>query len=194
VIEQPPLGLGPAVKALAACAARTAALIARRRIRQPAEHVGWRCRFADGTSAVVYRETVVVRPQPTLPVVLVVGFRLRHVRRPAALALFRFKSVLNTLLFAGFPGFVSKLWLAHDEHGLYRGIYDWDDPTAAEAYVRALWWALAVVSDPPSIHYALLPGLRRDELLRNPGVAGVFKTHKVSAWWRVAEVEESRAA
>jgi hypothetical protein len=29
--------------------------------------------------------------------------------------LFRAESLLNTPLFVGFPGFVSKLWLAHDE-------------------------------------------------------------------------------
>jgi hypothetical protein len=29
---------------------------------------------------------------------------------------FRAESILNTPLFAGFPGFVSKLWLAHDEN------------------------------------------------------------------------------
>ena len=35
-------------------------------------------------------------------------------------------SLLNTPFFVGFPGFVSKLWLANDEHGVYRGLYRWD--------------------------------------------------------------------
>jgi hypothetical protein len=35
---------------------------------------------------------------------------------------FRWESLFNTPLFVGFPGFVSKLWLAHDEHDVYRGI------------------------------------------------------------------------
>jgi hypothetical protein len=42
-------------------------------------------------------------------------------------AAFRGESLLNTPLFAGFPGFVSKLWLANDGLGRYRGLYEWDD-------------------------------------------------------------------
>lgn len=40
--------------------------------------------------------------------------------------MFRPMSLLNTPFFVGFPGFVSKLWLANDEHGVYRGLYQWD--------------------------------------------------------------------
>jgi membrane protein len=60
---------------------------------------------------VVYRETVIDRPPALLPAVLVVSFRLRHVNRGWAHSLFRPESELNTVLFAGFPGLVSKLWL-----------------------------------------------------------------------------------
>ena len=191
MIEQPPLGLGSAVTALAACAVRTAALIAQRRIRQPGEHVGRRCQFADGTTAVVYRETVADRPPPASPAVLVVSFRLRHVHSPRAHALFRLESVLNTVLFAGFPGFVSKLWFADDDNGVYRGLYDWDDAVLAEVYVRALWWVLALVSVPASIHYAVLPGVRRDELLRDPHLTDATAPDEIGAWWRLARVEAS---
>jgi hypothetical protein len=59
---------------------------------------------------------------------------------------------LNTPLFVGFPGFVSKLWLAHDEKSLYRGVYQWNDGRQADRYVRALWWVLAAVSVRSSIH------------------------------------------
>ena len=51
-------------------------------------------------------------------------------------ALFRFESVFSTPLFVGFPGFVSKLWVAHDSSGTYRGVYEWDGATLAEDYVR----------------------------------------------------------
>jgi hypothetical protein len=57
-------------------------------------------------------------------------------------AAFRRESLLNTPLFAGFPGFVSKLWLADDDLGRYRGPYEWDDPLLAENYARALWRVL----------------------------------------------------
>jgi hypothetical protein len=164
---------------------RTVALLARGRIRQPRTHVGRRIRFKDGTAARVYRETVIVRSPPADPAVLVVGFRLRHVRSPIAHALFRLESELNTVLFAGFSGLVSKLWLRHDENGLYRGIYQWDGSDSAVAYVRALWWALALVSVPDSIHYAVLPSLDRDDVLADPGlVDGVVA--RPGGWWRPA--------
>ena len=104
-------------------------------------------------------------------------------------ALFRLESVLNTVLFAGFPGLVSKRWLAHDERGVYRGLYEWDDPVLAEDYVRALWWVLALVSVRSSIHYAVLPGLHRDDLLRDPHVADGMALEESHAWWRLSAIE-----
>jgi hypothetical protein len=189
VVEQPPVRAGTAMRGLGRCALWTAMMLAQRRLHQPRGHVGVRCRFADGTSALVYRETIVDRPPPEQPAVLVVSFRLRRVRSPRAHALFRFESLLNTVLFAGFPGFVSKLWFAHDEHHLYRGLYDWDDPSLAESYVRALWWVLALVSVPASIHYAILPGLHRDELLEDPHAVDDIATDQPVAWWRLTGVE-----
>lgn len=188
VIERPPLPPGAALRALARCALRTAVLLATRRLHQPAEHVGRRLRFADGTTGVVYRETVVDR-EPSAPAALIVGFRLRGFRREWAHALFRAESVLNTVLFAGFPGFVSKLWCRHDARGVYRGVYEWDDPALAEAYVRALWWVLALVSVRGSIHYAVLPGIHRDELLDDPHVTDGLASDEATAWWRLAEAE-----
>ena len=152
----------------------------------PSQRVGTRLRFADGTSARVYRETAVDRGATADPCVLVVEFRLRAVRGRGH-AVFRWESLLNTPLFVGFPGFVSKLWLADDERGRYRGLYEWDGPRLAENYARALWRVLALVSARGSIHYAVLPGLRRDELLDRPqGPHGAAAD--AGAWWRLAEV------
>jgi hypothetical protein len=142
-------------------------------------------RFADGTSARVYRETVIDRDATRDPCVLVVEFRLRAVRGWGH-AVFRWESLLNTPLFAGFPGLVSKLWLADDERGRYRGLYEWDDPKLAGAYARALWRVLALVSVPGSIHYVVLPGLRRDELLARPQILADAAAD--AAWWRLAAV------
>ena len=189
--EQPPLRVRSAVNALAHCALRTVNLLVRRRLHQPDDHVGRSCSFADGTAALVYRETVVDRPPTQSPAVLVVSFRLRRVRSSWAHALFRLESVLNTVLFAGFPGFVSKLWLAHDEHGVYRGLYEWDEPVLAEDYVRALWWVLALVSVPSSIHYAVLPGMRRDDLLQDPHLADATAEDDTRGWWRLTAMEAS---
>ena len=187
MIEQPPFAPWTATKALSRCVLRSAALLATGRVKQPTDRVGDTLWFADATSGVVYRETVVDRPPPTTPVTLVVGFRLRGVRRPWAHSVFRLESVLNTVLFVGFPGFVSKLWCRHDERGLYRGVYEWDGATSAEAYVRALWWVLAMVSARDSIHYAVLPGIHRDDVLRDPRMADDVAPGDVNAWWRPSD-------
>jgi hypothetical protein len=184
--DQPPLAYGAALSALAGCVVSTARLLWRRRVHLPTEHVGRRLRFADGTSARVYRETVVGRGATEDPCVLVVEFRLRAVRGRAHAA-FRLESLLNTPLFVGFPGFVSKLWLANDERGRYRGLYEWDGPQRADHYARALWRVLALVSVPESIHYMVLPGLRRDDLLTRPHVLAWAAAGR-AAWWRPVEV------
>ena len=184
ITEEPPLAYPAALRAVTSCAVSTARLLWRRRIHLPRGHVGMRLRFADGTSARVYRETLVDRDATRDPCVLVVGFRLRAVRGWGH-TVFRWESLLNTPLFAGFPGLVSKLWLAADERGRYRGLYEWDGSRRAEAYARALWRVLALVSVPGSIHYIVLPGLRRDELLARPRVlAGAAAD--AAGWWRLA--------
>jgi hypothetical protein len=144
-----------------------------------------RLRFADDSSARVYRETAVDRGATLDPCVLIVEFRLRAVRGRGHAA-FRLESMLNTPLFAGFPGFVSKLWLAHDERGRYRGVYEWDGPRLAEEYARALWRVLALVSVWGSVHYVVLPGLSRDPVLERPQVL-VGAGADAAAWWRLAE-------
>jgi hypothetical protein len=184
MIERPPLRMWEGLGALGRCAVRTAELIATRRLHEPSANVGRRVAWADGSTAVVYRETVAdVTPTDT-PTTLVVSFRLRGVRRERLHRLFRLESELNTILFAGFPGFVSKLWFANDERGVYRGLYDWRDPASAEEYVRALWWALIVVSERTSIHYDVLPGIRRDDLLKIPHLADDVAPDEPTAWWR----------
>jgi|SRR5579859_1243208 len=190
--EVPPLPIRCAVRALLACTRRTFVLLVKRRIRQPADNVARRIRFADGTDAEVYRETVIDRGPLTAPAVLIVSFRLRWIRSGWAHALFRLESELNTVLFAGFPGLVSKLWLRHDQRGVYRGFYQWDGADLAVAYVRALWWVLALVSERGSIHYAVLPGLDRDEVLVDAALVDTLAAAP-GGWWRPAS-EAGRAA
>jgi hypothetical protein len=185
--EQSPLPVAAALRGVIRCIVTTAVLLARRRVHLPRQHVGMKLGFADGTSAKVYRETVLDRPEPTLPCVLVVEFRLRAVRGRGH-AVFRWGSLLNTPLFVGFPGFVSKLWLANDAHGVYRGVYEWDGATRAEAYARALWRVLALVSVPGSIHYRVVIGVRRSDLLANPELLGREGPADPMDWWRLVDV------
>jgi hypothetical protein len=121
------------------------------------------------------------------PAVLVVSFRLRVLHGRAQHRLFRIESILNTPLFAGFPGYVSKLWLTHDQRGVYRGVYQWDGAGRAEEYARALWRVLALGSVPGSIHYRVLPGMRRDEFVRDPGAFGSTRVATGPDWWRPAQ-------
>jgi hypothetical protein len=181
VSPQFPLPLGEAWVAVARCVAKSAELLAQRRIHMPRSHVGDQLNFADGTSARVYRETVVDRPPAAEPTALVVAFRLRGVRGVGH-DLFRLESMLNTPLFVGFDGFVSKLWLAHDSRGTYRGLYEWDGARLAEAYARALWRVLALVSVRGSIRYHVIPGMHRDELLQGPATVGA---EDGDDWWRL---------
>lgn len=176
--------------AVARCAGRTATLLARREVHLPRGNVGLHLRFGDGSTGRVYRETVVDHPPDTHRCVLVVSFRLRAVRGRAHRA-FEVESLLNTPLFVGFPGFVSKLWLAADERGVYRGLYDWDDPDLADAYARALWWVLALVSHRDSIHHHVVPGTSRAEVLTaarpDPVAPQAPETRspRPDDWWRV---------
>lgn len=183
--EQAPLPIPEAATAVLRCAAHTAWMLLRREIHLPRENVGKTVRFADGSSARVFRETV-VEGAPEHPCALVVEFRLRLIHGPRGHALFRRESLLNTPLFVGFPGFVSKLWIAHDEHGVYRGVYEWDHPERAEHYARSLWRVLQVGCDPRSIHYMVLPGIRRDSLITGLGELDALPD-AAQAWWRPIE-------
>jgi hypothetical protein len=184
--EQRPLPPGEAWRAVAACFASTFPLLARHHIHLTQDRLGTRLRFTDGTSARVYRETRLGSGLAKDPCTLVITFRLRLVHGRTH-ALFRLESLLNTPLFVGFPGFASKLWLAHDEQGRYRGVYEWDGVERAEHYARSLWRVLALVSVPGSIRYTVLPGVRRDDVIADPGLVGEVASGAMAkaAWWRI---------
>lgn len=181
--EVTPAPFVPAAASFARNAYRVATLLASRRVRQPRDRKGLQVRFGDGTHSTVYRETVISGARPTEPAVLVVCFRLRRVRSAWAHTLSRSESELNTVLFAGFPGLVSKLWLCHDETGRYRGIYQWDGERAAVDYVRTLWWALTAVSARDSIRYEVVPGAHVNCFLA-PGERDGAPRREPGEWWR----------
>ena len=178
-----PLPRTTAWRAVARCVVRSLGMLVQGGIRWPRENVGRVIHFADATAARVYRETV-VPGLPTDPCFLVVSFRLRGVRGRGH-RWFRTESILNTPLFVGFPGFVSKLWLAHDRHGTYRGLYEWDGPAAAEHYARSLWRVLELGCDEGTIDYRVFPGVRRDDALRDPALLDHYATTEHGRWWRV---------
>ena len=170
-------------RAVARCVVTSVGMLSRREIRSPRTNVGRVIHFADGTTGRVYRETVAALA-PSEPCFLVVSFRLRGVRGWGH-TLFRIESILNTVLFVGFPGFVSKLWLAHDNHALYRGLYEWDGEVEAESYARSLLRVLELVSERGSIDYRVFPRLELDRVLADPGVLDGDPPAQEEAWWRV---------
>jgi hypothetical protein len=177
-----PLPRPVAARAVARCAVETARLLAHRRIRQPRTNVGRVLAFADGTHARVYRDTTVVDAPPDDRCTLIVHFTLRWVRGAGHRA-FRIESELNTPLFVGFPGFVSKLWCTHDANDAYRGVYEWSGPDRAERYARCLWRVLELVSVPRSVDFVVVR-LRRDDVLADPRVLDATWPDEADAWWR----------
>ncbi|GAC52347.1 hypothetical protein [Gordonia amicalis] len=169
-----------ALIAFGRCFAEVVRSLIGRRLHQPLPNLGRVVAFADGTTATVYRETRRDNHPVTEPVCLVVCFRLRWVDgNRLAHRVFRVESVCNTILFAGFDGFVSKLWMTADGDNRYRGIYDWDGYDSAVDYVSALWWPLMVVAEQDSIHYHVVGDRTRDSLL-----AGGGPVPDQREWWR----------
>jgi hypothetical protein len=164
------------------CVAAWGALTAQRALAQPRDLVGTRLRFADGTTSVVFRETA-LRDVPTSPpVLLVIAFRLAFLgSRPALHAAFRRECVLHTPLFAGFPGFRSKLWADDVGTGIYRGVYGWQDAGLATHYAERMVGLLAPFSTPASARFHVADGLTREEYLR-----GTEPAAPADAWWRLA--------
>jgi hypothetical protein len=171
-----------ALRNVLACAARTIGLLVRRETHLRRDLVGRRLRFADGTSAAVFRETTADAGGDQDTCLLFVEFRLRLLRGRWH-KLFLWECILNTLLFVGFPGFRSKLWLNVDQEDRYRGFYEWRDPSSAERYARSLWRVLELVCAPGSIDYAIVPGLRRAQAFDDPSLLAPFDPSG-SAWWR----------
>ncbi len=180
-----PISLSDAVVAEFRSTARFWSLLLNGRLCQPRQYGGARLTFANGASAHVFRETIAAQRRTDAPAVLLVEFRLRAIRGRAH-RVFERESILNTPLFAGFLGFVSKLWLTADENDVYRGIYEWDGADRAESYARVMCRMLALVSRRGSVAYHVIPGESRAHFLaRAEKLAGAGPTDP-DAWWRVS--------
>jgi hypothetical protein len=175
------------VREFALCAVVTASLLSTHELRLPGHNLGRRLDFADGTTSRVYRETIRYSPPTRRPALLVVQFRLRLIGTNTLLHVgFRMESILNTVLFAGFPGFRSKLWCTDERTGLYRGVYEWDGAERATSYAMTLGGLLRLVSEPGSVRFHVVPGVRRDDFLRDPRVVGQREAASSERWWRLS--------
>ena len=164
----PSVGPGEVLAAVTASAARTARLLASGRLRQPDDLVGTRLPFRDGTRSMIFRTTERHPRGGTEPSVLQVRFRLRWIgERPSLHRVFVTTCIVNTPLFAGFPGFVRKQWMVDPQTFVYRGLYDWDGADRARWYAERLRHVLALVCVRGSIDYVVVPGLAVDDVLRD---------------------------
>jgi hypothetical protein len=95
-----------------------------------------------------------------------VCFRLRWARASrTAHWLFQRACILTTPFWSGFDGFATKLWMVEPASGAYAGIYEWDGPEDARAYLDVLLPVLRAVSVRGSVGFELHAGMRLEELL-----------------------------
>jgi hypothetical protein len=166
----------------ARCAREWARLAAGGSLDSPRGLVGATLPFADGTTSLVFRETVRTGVPTPEPILLVIQFRLAMLgSSPALHAAFRRECILHMPLFAGFPGFRSKLWADDVATGVYRGLYQWDGAEAARHYARRMVGLLAPFSTAGSARSHIVDGLLRDDYLHGSVAGG-----PEDGWWRLA--------
>jgi hypothetical protein len=175
----------PALSDFARSVAAWGGLVARHGLTSPKGNVGARLTFADGSSSFVFRETAAADVSTSDPTLLVIQFRLAMLGSDHLLhAAFRRECVLHTPLFAGFPGFRSKLWIDDIDTGVYRGIYQWQGGDLARHYAARMVALLRPFSNAGTARYQVVEGVVRDEFLLRPEVA---PTQPDDGWWRLAE-------
>jgi hypothetical protein len=135
------------------CVGRVAQLLARRELHLHRGRVGATVEVDDGRRFVVYRESSSSAPDDHELLALAMWFRLRWVP-PGARArafLFERESILNTVLYAGFDGYRTKLWTVNHETNDYAGFYTWHGREQAERYTRYAMKMLRQLAVPGSL-------------------------------------------
>ncbi len=167
-----------------ACACEWARMSTGHRLMRSPEHVGDALTFEDGTTSRVFRETRVRDVAAAHPTLLAIKFRLAFLDDLAPLhAAFRRECLIHTLLFAGFRGFRSKLWLEDDRTRIYRGIYEWDGAEDASAYAARMVGLLAPFSNQGTVEAQIVPGLTLSGYLTDPDATTGGQS---DGWWRLA--------
>lgn len=135
------------------CVVRVARLLAGRELHLHRGRIGESVELPDGRRFVIYRESSSSEPCEGDPVRLAMWFRLKGVPPGARVRAFLFEreSILNTVLYAGFEGYRTKLWTVNHETNEYAGFYNWRDREAAERYVRYALTMLRPISVPGSL-------------------------------------------
>ncbi len=91
---------------------------------------------------------------------LAVWFHLRGIPPGSRFRRFMFERLclVNTFLFAGFPGYLVKLWMVDPRTADYAGLYSWRCAEEAGTYADYITHVLTPLSAPDSVGYRILPG------------------------------------
>jgi hypothetical protein len=130
--------------------------------------VGAAVALPDGRRFVVFRESTCEGVGGSQPVTLAVWFHLRGVPAGAHLRrhLFERLCILNTILFAGFPGYLVKLWMVDPSTADFAGLYAWRSAEEADTYGRYITAVLKPLSKAGSVGYRVLSDMEFEEYLR----------------------------
>jgi hypothetical protein len=74
--------------------------------------------------------------------------------------------LLNTVLFAGFDGYLVKLWMVNPQTSDYAGLYSWASADEAERYAEYITAILRPLSEKESVGYEVLADSTFDDYLR----------------------------
>jgi hypothetical protein len=132
------------------CVARTAWLLVRGKLHIDHSQDGRWALLPDGRTYEIFRRTTSSAADEDAGelVTLAVWFHLRLVPAWAQRrrTIFERESILNTLLFAGFAGYVSKLWMVDPETNEFAGLYEWRGREEAERYAHYITSVLRPLS------------------------------------------------
>jgi hypothetical protein len=145
------------------CATRVCRLLGARHLHVDRAWATGAVTLPDGRTFRTFRQTScdVAEPDGADHVVLVVWFRLHGVPpgAPVRRWIFERESILNTVLYAGMPGFRTKLWMVDPATSDYAGVYEWSGRSAAEAYVRYITSVLRPLSRAGSVGGYVVDGV-----------------------------------
>jgi hypothetical protein len=174
----PRLDRATTARLAAHCLGRVATLLWRGQLHLHLERIGDTVETDDGRPFVIYRDSSSGETGPGAPddgalLAVTMWFRLRWVPPGARVRAFLFEreSILNTLLYAGFEGYRTKLWTADHRTNDYAGFYTWGGREEAERYLAYAMTMLRPLSVPGTlggaIHEGPLPAwAERSEALR----------------------------
>jgi len=150
------------------CAVRVFRLLAGRRLHLRTARIGSRVSLPDGRVFVVFRESTCDGSTNGRPVTLAVWFHLKFIPSGARVRrwLFERLCILNTVLFAGFDGYLVKLWMVDPFTSDYAGLYSWASSEEAERYGSYITAVLRPLSRPGTVGFRVLPESTLDEYLQ----------------------------